>query len=62
MTEAEAESKWCPFARPDMTHITPNRDYDGRPTQGAYCIASHCMAWVMPDPDRSDGFCGLVRG
>ena len=54
MTEDEAKTKWCPFARVgyangDISSATPNRLTEGSTTDclnGAnLCIASGCMAW-----------------
>jgi hypothetical protein len=56
MTEDEARTKWCPFAR-CLTTI----DNDGNPialtainraagdVAGSLCIASACMAWRFTD-------------
>lgn len=38
MTEDEAKSRWCPFARV----VDTARGADG---EGARCIGSACMAW-----------------
>lgn len=38
MTEEEAKTKWCPFAREDLLSGPP---FMGQPQ----CIASGCMAW-----------------
>ena len=46
MTEDEAKTKWCPFARRlfDWNEETSyNRRKDDSP--GSLCIASACMAW-----------------
>lgn len=56
MTEEEAKTKWCPFARvktwtaengggvPDNA-ASANRTHQGRQITGSSCIASACMAW-----------------
>lgn len=62
MTEEEAKTKWCPFAR----------DVDGAPTTN--CIGSACMAWrwdhdiyrespYVPRyvPSETEGHCGLAE-
>jgi hypothetical protein len=50
MTEDEAKTKWCPFARPVVgvpkgigSTITGNRI--GSDISGSLCIASACMQW-----------------
>lgn len=73
MTEAEAKTKWCPFAPTGVFTDQSQR-------QGCLCIASECMAWRWQQSTEyqetlSDnfafsnnseldrrGFCGLARG
>jgi hypothetical protein len=45
VTEDEAKTKWCPFAREigDPGYPASNRDYSGKPY--TKCIASACMAF-----------------
>ncbi|CAB4165151.1 hypothetical protein UFOVP833_31 [uncultured Caudovirales phage] len=62
MTEDEAKTKWCPFARQatvfsreGATGGTANRDgphHYGVPN--VECIASACMAWRWEDEDAYD--------
>lgn len=63
VTEAEARTKWCPFARVSDTEERPasvNRQWrDARPERGTNCLASDCMAWTRTD--LRTGYCGLVR-
>ena len=52
LTEAEAKTKWCPFARSQdtidngevSTPVTVNRNSMG-PDPWCRCLASACMAW-----------------
>ena len=77
LTEEEAKTKWCPYAR-----VMVQRN-DGEPTASAnrmelvvppslmdwpasLCIASQCMAWQwLPPNDGScagdKGYCGLTH-
>jgi len=60
MTEEEAKTKWCPFAKvvmlPEGTAAVPmgrkvTRDQDNAVrTIGDHCIGSACMAWRWKDP------------
>ena len=48
ITEDEAKTKWCPFARSIVsTGGGANRGTDsaGRPPPNVNCIGSACMAW-----------------
>ena len=60
MTEEEAKTKWCPFARvsADVTqngaHVAITPSFNRRTTQdhpsgamvaGSLCVGSACMAW-----------------
>jgi hypothetical protein len=68
MTEAEARTKWCPFARVFVLideGPAVNRARAGAPPseqadmqERTRCIASGCMAWRWSVP--SSGFCGLA--
>ena len=66
MTEAEAKTKWCPFAIVSDTDEPPvaiNRHWrDSAPERGTFCLASACMAWRHADPinEEQSGFCGLA--
>lgn len=74
MTEDEAKTKWCPFARVPMSYLdnspapAVNRAYSGNSAyEGSLCIASACMAWrwagtASQYPKSSDvpGYCGLA--
>ena len=73
MTEDEAKTKWCPFAKSRTityarvggskactTYMLNEEDV---PT--TTCIASACMAWRRSDGDpgcleRNEGYCGLA--
>lgn len=70
MTEDEALTKWCPFARV-LTHgVSANRDVCLPATESvngaALCIGSACMAWRTRDVYQgealfvSHGHCGLA--
>lgn len=54
LTEEEAKTKWCPEARANAGRTaigtTLNRDDNGAPFVGCYCIGSACMAWRWRDP------------
>lgn len=67
MTEDEAKTKWCPFARPaavaphDCGEVRGNRNMDGAVDTGALCIASQCMAWRWSDAKRTAAFLDAVQ-
>lgn len=71
MTEDEAKTKWCPFARPLA------EDAFGEPITGInrplheknFCLGSQCMAWragvvlgyeSITRKPVYDGYCGLA--
>ncbi len=71
MTEEDAKTKWCPFARTAQPAAngpySANRKADGS-FGASSCIASACMAWRDTTPADSvrigrfrEGFCGLAR-
>lgn len=65
ITEEEAKTKWCPFARLSEMGGTYNRV---GPAAGLYCIASACMTWrwgINPGSEQYPagtriGYCGLA--
>lgn len=67
MTEEEAATKWCPFARVtdiDGKTAASNRweniddeDDSFGPQANSYCLGSKCMAWRV---SGRGGYCGLV--
>lgn len=73
MTEDEAKTKWCPFARVGApvdsiaagcsTNRWPGDDSVG-PGSPYLCIAADCMAWRWSQPETGDrpldGFCGIA--
>jgi hypothetical protein len=62
MTENEAKMKWCPFVR--FTPPSEKSDWEnnrpGGHMNGAYCIASQCMAWHFKTVAKDSGYCGLA--
>jgi hypothetical protein len=69
LTEAEAKTKWCPFARaPEHQGTGQNREDKGAATESSLCLASGCMAWRVASPPPNImvttvpagvGYCGL---
>lgn len=60
MTESEAKTKWCPFAR--IAHVsgaTANSRAHNDPDLSQDCIGSACMAWRW-NHERGGGYCGLA--
>jgi hypothetical protein len=71
MTEDEAKTKWCPFARAQSMNVAVSRDGFGAAYDTCLCIGSACMAWrwkMEPLVDgfspriesKTDGRCGLA--
>lgn len=76
VSEKEAPTKWCPFARAPYSMDIPdtkagccaaNRDADGLTSEADRCLGPECMAWqwdgVRKNPDNTDdkmGRCGLT--
>jgi hypothetical protein len=64
MTEEEAKTKWCPFAR--LTFSTEGFAAGNRfddcawAEKRALCIGSACMAWRWGDNAETSGSCGLA--
>jgi hypothetical protein len=71
ITEAEARTKWCPFARvasgngdfaENRVPAWRSKASDPR-ADGSFCIASDCMAWRRaydPFVDQAWGYCGIA--
>ncbi len=66
MTEDEARTRWCPFARAWSGPGAPvalNR-VDDQGHTGCHCLASRCMAWrwhISGYHGRlNSGYCGLA--
>jgi hypothetical protein len=69
MTEDEAKTKWCPFARSQTedreTAPAVNRTLQGHIDIGCHCIGSRCMAWRVAYAEEAGngtehGYCGLA--
>lgn len=66
MTEDEAKTKWCPFARVVSNGMVANRDNanDGLVTSvddQSRCIGSDCGVWRWFSTEKHDGGqCGLI--
>lgn len=62
LTEEDAKTKWCPFAREadsrDEDGVAANRTISGKPM--TMCIGSSCMAWRWRDILKEDGSVTLV--
>jgi hypothetical protein len=74
MTEEEAKTKWCPFARCYTSDGSYNR-YDHGISPATACIGAKCMSWrwvkdpliaamthkkQVPDYVGEHGYCGLA--
>ena len=55
MTEEEAKTKWCPFARAGITanERTDTREPGQVGPNAARCIGSACMAWRLSTPPKT---------
>jgi len=69
MTENEAKTKWCPFART----VIAARGGNGSPAQNRVqeaatgkdvslekCLGAACMAWRQVPNEPFNGYCGLA--
>ena len=67
MTEDEAKTKWCPFARPgsvrpeECGEVRGNRMMQGEVDTGALCVASACMSWRWSEAKRTAAFLEAVQ-
>jgi hypothetical protein len=72
MTEDEAKTKWCPFARDSNTggnrirygagsDDAPPPEYGGEAAAEFPCIASACMAWRWSEAKRTAAFLEAVQ-
>ena len=67
MTEAEAKTKWCPFARAEIKNggsavnrsATMGNGWPGDIEHTTRCLGSGCMAWQY-NRFRQVGRCGLL--
>jgi hypothetical protein len=57
--EADAKTRWCPFARVPVAVASANRDLSGKRQTGTNCIGTECMAWRWHS--KRHGYCGLVE-
>jgi hypothetical protein len=69
MTEEEAKTKWCPFARSQTedreSAPAVNRTLQGHIDIGCHCIGSRCMAWRWEDDAEevaTDRKCEVCEG
>ena len=59
ITEDEAKTKWCPFARSIVSTgggANRGKDSGGSPPPHVNCIGSACMAWRRVPKARRDQF------
>ena len=57
LSEADAETKWCPFALQMGRATPPNRPEVE--TNKLNCLAGECMLWAWADAEHTVGSCGL---
>lgn len=65
LTEAEAKTKWCPFAcaaDQESDAVSANRHWkSSTPDLSCMCLASGCMAWRWTGTKAEPvGYCGLA--
>jgi len=63
MTEDEAKTKWCPWARVrgGESRFSSYREGIGHislPHSGTHCLGSGCMAWRWSELESRTGHCG----
>jgi hypothetical protein len=63
MTEEEAKTKWCPFARVAVYCGSPSigscNRYRNGPINDPKCFGSDCAVWIYEQKDY--GHCGMIK-